>query len=112
MRVPASLPECFEILDAVVDEETKEQLKTCEKDRIEEFHFNLGLYMRNNWLYDRSSPLVIYFHLIGLNWKREDDVSTLLIDLYRQYLNGASFTEDQFIEEFKKNVPPASSPFS
>ena len=48
-RRPQTKEECFALLDAMLSEEDKNELKNCE-DTIN-YHFTLGMWIRNNWIY-------------------------------------------------------------
>ena len=49
---PKTKKECFAQLDEMLSEADKKAI--VETEDIFEFHFTLGLWIRNNWLYDRS----------------------------------------------------------
>ena len=49
---PKTKKECFDQLDKMLSETDKKAI--AEAKDIIEFHFTLGLCIRNNWLYDRS----------------------------------------------------------
>ena len=51
-NLPTSQKECFAQLDKMLSETDKKAI--VKADDIFEFHFTLGLWIRNNWLYDRS----------------------------------------------------------
>ena len=52
MNLPSNKKECFAQLDEMLSETDKKAI--VEAKDIIEFHFTLGLWIRNNWLYDRS----------------------------------------------------------
>ena len=49
---PKTKKECFTQLDEILSEADKKAI--LEAEGLFEFHFTLGLWIRNNWLYDRS----------------------------------------------------------
>ena len=49
---PKTKKECFAQLDEMLSETDKKAI--VEAEDLFEFHFTLGLWIRNNWLYDRS----------------------------------------------------------
>ncbi len=106
MKTPSTITECFELLDAVMDDPYKEQIKVKQEKILADCHLDLGMYIRNNWLYDKTSPLLKTFRLKGLSYKSVDDVSSFLIKLYWEYLNGKQCSEEDFMNRFKKNVEP------
>lgn len=48
-KIPATLEEAFALLDAKLTAEEKNQL--LQVDDSVDFHFGLGLWIRNNWIY-------------------------------------------------------------
>lgn len=106
MRVPISIPECFEILDAVVDDASKDLIRNKHEEELVDCHFDLGLFIRNCWLYDDTSSFVRHLRSQGLSWLQVDDVSAFLIKLYWEYLNGKPFDNEGFVEKFLEAVTP------
>ncbi len=104
MKTPATIPDCLELLDAVVDEDYKSELKNRDPSDLTEFNEDLGQYIRNSWLYDESSPLVKTFRLMELNWTSLEEVSAYLIKFYREYLLGSDYDQNKFMEGFRKEV--------
>lgn len=49
-KCPKNKKECFDQLDEMLSETDKQAI--IEAKDIIEFHFTLGLWIRNNWLYD------------------------------------------------------------
>ena len=47
-QLPKTKEECFAILDAIISEENKQIM--IRKDYFD-YHFTLGLWIRNHWLY-------------------------------------------------------------
>lgn len=90
---PKTKEECFALLDAMLSEEDKNELKNCE-DTIG-YHFSLGMWIRNNWIYpldkvDREAFMKLFveesenpyvFHFF-----HPDDVSCIIIEKYAKYL--------------------------
>ena len=104
MRIPVTIPECFEILDAVVDEPSKKNIRSMDEMDLVDLHFDLGMFIRNNWLYDKTSPFVKALRVKGLSWLHEDDVSSALINAYWTHLNGQPYDEETFVEWFLETV--------
>lgn len=50
MNLPSNKKECFAQLDEMLSEADKKAI--VEAEDLFEFHFTLGLWIRNNWLYD------------------------------------------------------------
>ena len=84
---PKTRKECFAQLDEMLSEEDKKVIMEAE-DTIE-FHFSLGLWIRNNWLYD-SSPEDVknLYKTFGLDTiiSQPDELSTEILEAYQKYL--------------------------
>lgn len=84
---PKTKKECFTQLDEMLSEEDKMAIMQAE-DTIE-FHFSLGLWIRNNWLYD-SSPEDVknLYKTFGLDTiiSQPDELSSELLEAYQKYL--------------------------
>ena len=48
-RIPKTKEEGFAQLDAMLSDEEKKELMNCEDTFV--YHFTLGMWIRNNWLY-------------------------------------------------------------
>lgn len=51
MNLPSNKKECFAQLDEMLSEADKKAI--VEAEDLIEFHFTIGLWIRNNWLYER-----------------------------------------------------------
>ena len=84
---PKTRKECFAQLDEMLSEENKKVIIEAE-DTIE-FHFSLGLWIRNNWLYD-SSPEDVknLYKTFGLDTiiSQPDELSSGILEAYQKYL--------------------------
>ena len=60
-KIPQTKNEAFALLDAMLSEEDKSAIMN--GDPIE-FHFSLGMWIRNNWIYEQEEADVK--HLAGL----------------------------------------------
>lgn len=79
--------EYFAQLDEMLSETDKKAI-TESKDIIE-FHFTLGLWIRNNWLYDRSEEeLESLGKAFGVDapYFEADDLSSAILEAYQKYL--------------------------
>lgn len=84
---PKTKKECFAQLDEMLSEEDKMAIMQAE-DTIE-FHFSLGVWIRNNWLYD-SSPEDVknLYKKFGLDTiiSQPDELSSEILEAYQKYL--------------------------
>lgn len=86
-QIPQTKKECFAQLNEMLSEEDK--LAIVESKDVADFHFSLGLWIRNNWLYSQSQEEVeellkdfgedpLFCH--------PDDQSSIILKAYRKYL--------------------------
>lgn len=85
-KIPQTKQEAFAHLDALLSEKDKSEL--AKSDAIE-FHFSLGMWIRNNWIYEQDEEVAtrlakafrtdfIFFDPDGLSGK--------IIESYQRYL--------------------------
>ncbi len=89
--MPKTKEECFAQLDAMLSEEEKNELKNSED--FFDYHFTLGMWIRNNWIYPLSNEEMKTFIKMfvdespyGFLFIYPDDVSSTIIEKYVEYL--------------------------
>lgn len=87
MNLPSNKKECFAQLDEMLSETDKKAI--VEAKDIIEFHFTLGLWIRNNWLYDRSEEeldsLSKAFR-VNVPFFEADELSSAILEAYKKHL--------------------------
>ena len=85
-KMPKTKNEAFAQLDAMLSEKEKSEL--AKSDPIE-YHFSLGMWIRNNWIYQQEEEdvkrLAIAFRTEILYFEA-DDLSMKIIEYYQRYL--------------------------
>ena len=85
-RIPQTKNEVFAQLDEMLSEEEKREL--VKRDPIE-YHFSLGMWIRNNWIYEQDEEdikrLAKAFRTEMLFFEA-DDLSMKIIEYYQRYL--------------------------
>lgn len=87
-HIPYTKKDAYAKLDAMLSEEDKEEIM---KGDACEFHFSLGTWIRNNWIYEQEEEYVknlaemfsvdpVIFH--------PDDLSDRVINSYQRHLRG------------------------
>ena len=79
--------ECFALLDEMLSEADKKAI--VEAEDLIEFHFTLDLWIRNNWLYDRSEEeLESLSKAFGIDvpYFAADDLSSEILEAYQKHL--------------------------
>jgi len=97
LNIPTSLTECFKQLDLLLLPEDIETIKNSELDDLGLYHFGLGLWIRNNWIYPNDSELGKVF--ISAGFRHPDYMSQYIIEGYYNYLNNgrsAQLLENEF----------------
>jgi hypothetical protein len=115
LYVPKDLDDCFAQLKKMLPAEEIAKIRDGgEKDMID-YHFGLGMWMRNNWGLWKGSRLAKWFNSHGIY--HADDMSSIILDSFWRHLNGKQIRlEDQIkrYQEFwkkqkrapKENPPP------
>jgi hypothetical protein len=85
-KIPHTKNEAFAQLDAMLSEKEKSEL--AKSDAIE-YHFSLGMWIRNNWIYGQDEEdvkrLAKAFRTEMLFFEA-DDLSMKIIEYYQRYL--------------------------
>ena len=85
-KIPQTKNEAFALLDAMLSEEDKSAIMN--GDPIE-FHFSLGMWIRNNWIYEQEEEdvkrLAKAFRTEMLFFEA-DSLSEKIIEYYQRYL--------------------------
>lgn len=87
MNLPSNKTSCFAQLDDMLSEADKKAI--AEAKDIIKFHFTLGLWIRNNWLYDRSEEeLESLSKAFGIDipFFEADELSSEILEAYKKYL--------------------------
>jgi hypothetical protein len=104
MIIPTNIIDCFTFLNVLVDEETKEAIKEKKREGLVDFLKDLGMFIRNNWLYSDESPLMRNFRSLGLADYGEGALVLLIIEQYWEYLNGCAFDKKVFVGKLKNTT--------
>ena len=109
---PATLSEAIEQLDIVFPDSTKQQIiAMSESDFLTRTHFSTGLWIRNEWLYDRSffgflgfapSESSLRKELVSRGLPSNDDMSALILRSYYRHLLNQDLQVEQQIEDTRQ----------
>lgn len=85
-KIPKTKNEAFAQLDEMLSDEEKSEL--VKSDPVE-YHFSLGMWIRNNWIYQQEEEnvkrLAKAFRMEMLFFEA-DDLSMKIIEYYQRYL--------------------------
>ena len=89
-NIPATMSDCYKALDQLLDTNQKEDIKKIENmDGLYVYHFSLGLWIRNNWIYPTDDRIARVF--LDLGFFHPDDMSQEIIRGYYYYLNNIPY---------------------
>lgn len=60
-KIPKTREEAFKILDDLMTEEERIKMASCSEDELDDYHFSLGLWIRNNWIYEHADKVLPLF---------------------------------------------------
>ena len=92
--IPKTKNEAFAQLDAMLSEKEKREL--AKSDAIE-YHFSLGMWIRNNWIYEQEEEDV---KRLAKAFRTEmwcfhpDELSEKIIEYYQRYLKRKGWLKD------------------
>jgi len=84
--LPETMEECYALLDDILSPDDIAFLKNATDEDLALQHFELGLWIRNNWLYPTQSKLTQLLFDHGVS--DIDSMSALILRGYVAYLNG------------------------
>lgn len=86
--IPKTKKECFALLDEMLSEEDKKEI--AKRDSCE-YHFSLGMWIRNNWIYEQDEENIkLLAEIFGVDpyLFHPDDLSDRIIVSYQRHLRG------------------------
>ncbi|MEO0574362.1 MAG: DUF6794 domain-containing protein [Pseudomonadota bacterium] len=83
--VPTTVDEAIVALDLVLSDEDKAAIRANKEDEMYQYHFGLGMWIRNSWGLWRHSELANFLYEKGLH--HPDDMSSVILDSYWRHLN-------------------------
>jgi len=99
--IPINLEDSFNYLNCNLSaNDIKSFKEKDEREAVSEFHFSIGLFMRNNWgLWSGESELFEFFENLGVT--HPDDISGIIITSYHREINGKNTQFDKIVSEVK-----------
>lgn len=95
--IPKDLDDCLLELDKILDNTIKTEIKKAEN--TDNFHFGLGLWIRNNWGLWGGSRLWHWFY--NQEVSHPDDISGAILSTYQEYLQKGQINTKQKLQEVK-----------
>jgi hypothetical protein len=98
--IPKNLEECFFRLDNLLPDSVKKKaIKQTEKRFTADTHFQLGMWVRNNWGLWRGSSLSEFFNGKGIY--HPDDMSAIILKSYYRRLTGQKIMLEEQIKYYQ-----------
>ncbi|NJN64826.1 MAG: hypothetical protein HC882_08050 [Acidobacteria bacterium] len=104
--IPANVREAAQRLEIDLSSDVLSEVRDTRthEDRAVKFHFSLGLWIRNEWIYPAGSPLHAFFVAQGV--EHEDDMSGMVIEVLHAELNDRAWDLQELIACFRSISPP------
>lgn len=96
--VPKTLNECFAQLNAELDPKMIKKIKEGSEENLAQYHFGLGMSIRNRWGLWAHSPLAQSLAAMGA--QHPDDMSGIIIESYWRHLNGLPLDVDKQLDKY------------
>jgi hypothetical protein len=97
LDIPLTLEDCYLALNNLLNDQMKNDIKISSVNNLIEYHMGLGMWIRNNWVYQTNNRIAKLFLDNGI--KHPDDMSQAIIIGYHYYLNGSIKTVEELIKE-------------
>ena len=97
--IPRDLDDCFARLEEILQPEDVEMMKSGTEDDMIQYHFGLGMWMRNNWGLWGDSRLARWFNAQGI--QHPDDMSGIILDSFWRHLNEKPIHLKEQIEHYQ-----------
>lgn len=97
-KLPIAIAACIDKLNDVLDLKQIEEIKNCDKKELGQYHFTLGLYIRNNIVFaEKNENCINYFKQERIS--DPDQISSVIIRIYHRYLNNEDIKVHEIINE-------------
>ncbi|OGV70318.1 MAG: hypothetical protein A2283_08220 [Lentisphaerae bacterium RIFOXYA12_FULL_48_11] len=101
--IPQDLEDCFTQLDIQLKPYQIAEMRKGSENDIGNYHFDIGMWIRNNWGLWSKSRLQTYFNNLGIY--HPDTMSGIILTCYRRYLNQKPIGMKEIIE----TIPPQNA---
>lgn len=86
-NIPKELYICFNELDKWDGERERAQFKSAKENELGNYHFGMGLYIRNYWIRNDGLNINLEEKLREAGLKSADEMSSIIVNSYHRYLN-------------------------
>lgn len=97
--IPKDLDDCFDQLKKKLKPEDLAKMKSGTEEDMIQYHFGLGMWMRNNWGLRKGGRLATWFNDKGIH--HPDDMSGIILDSFWRHLNAKPIDLDKQIKHYQ-----------
>ena len=108
LYVPRDLDDCFVQLKTLLKPEDVEAMKSGTEADMSQYHFGLGMWVRNNWGLWGGSRLAKWFNALGI--EHPDDMSAIILDSFWRHLNDQPIKMAEQVTYYKQYWLEATPP--
>lgn len=103
--IPRNIEDCLTQLDSILPFKNRNVIKSRpNRESMSDFHFGLGMWLRNNWGLWSGSRLERYFYARGIY--HPDNISGAILEYYYDYLHGVDSAWRAFDTTLVPPPPP------
>lgn len=97
--IPENLDDSFVQLKKLLKPEDIEKMKAGTEDDMSQYHFGLGMWIRNNWGLWGGSRLAKWFNAEGI--EHPDDMSGIILNSFWRHLNAKPINLEQQVKYYQ-----------
>ena len=98
--VPAAINECHAFLLKKLSKEDLSAIKNCAFNKLCQWHFSFGRWIRNNWGLWAGGELKT--HMESLGFTHPDDMSTVILESFWSNLNEQPYDLEEAANSYKE----------
>ena len=99
--IPKDIYDAFKELDHMLSPGIKKEMARGSEKELAKYYFELGAWIRNNWVLRRGSDLSKWFYSKGIH--HPDDMSGIILESYCRYLREDPLEFDAIIEYYVRH---------
>jgi len=97
--IPTDLEDCFAELMRILKPEDIQAMRDRTEADLIEYHFGMGMWMRNNWGLWQGSRLSEWFNAKGI--RHPDDMSGIILNSFWRHLHGKDIDLDEQVKTYQ-----------
>jgi hypothetical protein len=97
--IPRDLEDCFSELKKMLKPEDIDKIRNGKESNMIDYHFGLGMWMRNNWGLWKGSRISKWFNARGIH--HPDDMSGIILSSFWRHLSGKDIKLEEQITHYQ-----------